>query len=191
MIKYPRVVSQSIERKIFLIRGNKVMLDADLAILYGVSTKVMMQSVRRNIQRFPTEFMFQLSEREYNSLRSQIVTSKTGRGGRRYLPFVFTEHGVAMLATVLRSERAIQMSIQIIKAFVRLRQFLASHKDLEKKLLLLEERVNTHDKDIQSIIDAIKQMLTPVVKEKKQIGFRVAEPISRYKARQKNKLILK
>ncbi len=186
MVKYPRVISQSIEKKIFLIRGYKVMLDADIAMMYGVQTKVMIQSVKRNIQRFPSEFMFQLSEREYKSLRSQFVTSKSGKGGRRYLPYVFTEHGVAMLATVLRSERAIQMSIQIIKAFVRLRQFLSSHKDLEKKLLLLEERIDTHDKDIQSIVEAIKQMIDPPIKEKRQIGFRIAESSARYRVKKKN-----
>ena len=143
----------------------------------------MMQSVKRNIQRFPSEFMFQLSEHEFRSLRSQIVTSKERRGGRRYLPYAFTEHGVAMLATVLHSERAVQMSIQIIKAFVRLRQFLASHKDIDKKLQLLSERIDKHDEEIQSIVETIRRMLEPQLVTKREIGFKVKEPDARYMPR--------
>jgi phage regulator Rha-like protein len=183
MVIYPRLISQSIDKRIFFLRGSRVMLDSDISGLYGVQTKVLMQSVKRNIQRFPSEFMFQLSEREYYTLRSQIVTSKQNRGGRRYLPYVFTEHGVAMLATVLHSERAIQMSIQIIKAFVRLRQFISSHKDLEKKLRFLEERIDKHDEAIQSIIEAIRQMLEPQPMTKREIGFKVKESSARYMPR--------
>ncbi|MGD1044419.1 MAG: ORF6N domain-containing protein [Bacteroidota bacterium] len=185
MVTYPKVISQNIEKRIFLLRGYKVLLDSDISSLYGVPTKVLMQSVKRNIQRFPSEFMFQLSDREYLSLRSQIVTSKNSRGGRRYLPFVFTEHGVAMLATVLRSERAVQMSIQIIKAFVRLRQFLSSHKDLAEKLKLLEERMNKHDHEIQTIIETIRQMLAPPLKPKRVIGFRISESTAKYRIKRK------
>ena len=185
MVTYPKVVSQSIEKNIFLLRGYKVLLDSDIASLYGVPTKVLMQSIKRNIQRFPSEFMFQLSDREYKSLRSQIVTSKNPRGGRRYLPFAFTEHGVAMLATVLRSERAVQMSIQIIKAFVRLRQFLSSHKDLAERLKLLEERMNKHDYENQTIIETIRQMLASPIKPKREIGFRISESMAKYRVKRK------
>jgi hypothetical protein len=121
-----------IERKIYLIRGCKVMLDSDLAELYQVPTKVLNQAVRRNFDRFPSDFMFQLNEEELEGLRSQIVTSKVGRGGRRYTPYAFTEHGVAMLSSVLSSKRAVALNILIIRAFVRLREYLATHKDLSR-----------------------------------------------------------
>jgi phage regulator Rha-like protein len=185
MVTYPKAVSLSIEKRILLLRGNRVLLDSDIASLYSVPTKVLLQSVKRNIQRFPSEFMFQVTEREDQFLRSQIVTSKTKQGGRRYLPYVFTEHGVVMLATVLRSERAIQMSIQIVKAFVRLRQFLASHKDLAVKLQMLEEKVTSHDSEIQSIIETIRQMLTPSQRSKQRIGFRVSESKAQYRTKKK------
>ncbi|MFQ6081941.1 MAG: ORF6N domain-containing protein [Candidatus Aminicenantia bacterium] len=126
-----------VEKKIYLIRSHKVMLDSDLAELYGVETRVLLQSVKRNISRFPSDFMFQLTVDEFNNLRSQIVTSKS-RGGRRYRPYVFTEQGVAMLSSVLRSERAIQVNIQIMRTFVKLRKILASHKELARKLEELE-----------------------------------------------------
>jgi len=184
MVTYPRAISQSIEKRIFLLRGNRVILDSDIASLYCVQTKVMMQAIKRNIQRFPSEFMFQLSEHEFRALRSQIVTSKK-QGGRRYLPYAFTEHGVAMLATVLRSERAIQMSIQIIKAFVRLRQFLSNNKDIQNKLHLLEERIDKHDEDIQSIVETIRQMLEPPERPKHQIGFRVSDNTAKYGIRKR------
>ena len=123
---------ERIERLILLVRGHKVMLDVDLAVLYGVTTKRLNEQVRRNRSRFPADFMFQLTSEEVKSLRSQLATSKQGRGGRRYAPYVFTEQGVAMLSTVLNSERAIHVNIEIMKAFVRLREILASHKDLAK-----------------------------------------------------------
>src|SRR5437867_4317305 len=127
MPKHPvaTVPVEIIEQKIYLIRGQKVMFDADLAALYAVETKVFNQAVRRNLDRFPDDFMFQLTKEEADSLRSQIVTSKTSRGGRRYLPYAFTEHGVSMLSAVLNSDRAVQMSILIIRAFVKLREILA------------------------------------------------------------------
>lgn len=121
---------ERIERSILLLRGHKVMLDADLAVLYGVSTKRLNEQVRRNRSRFPDDFMFQLTAEEVRSLRSQFATSKPGRGGRRYAPLVFTEQGIAMLSTVLNSERAIQVNIEIMRAFVRLREMIATHKDL-------------------------------------------------------------
>ena len=131
--------SERIERSILLIRGHKVMLDADLAELYGVETRALLQAVSRNQKRFPEDFMFQMSKDEYELLRSQIVISKKGRGGRRYLPYVFTEQGVAMLSSVLRSERAVQVNIEIMRAFVRLRELVATHKDLARKLETLEK----------------------------------------------------
>jgi hypothetical protein len=125
--------SERIERSILLIRGHKVMLDADLAELYGVETRALLQAVSRNQKRFPEDFMFQMSKEEYELLRSQIVISKKGRGGRRYLPYVFTEQGVAMLSSVLRSERAVQVNVEIMRAFVRLRRMLASNEELARK----------------------------------------------------------
>jgi ORF6N domain-containing protein len=147
--------SERIERAILLIRGHKVMLDAYLAELYGVETKVLNQAVRRNRPRFPADFMFQLTGEESerlrcqigtSSLRSQIATSKAGRGGRRYLPYAFTEQGVAMLSSVLRSERAVRVNIEIMRAFVKLRELLAGHKDLARKLAALEQKYDAQFK---------------------------------------------
>ncbi len=131
---------ERVEQSILLIRGHKVMLDAGLAKLYGVETRVLVQAVNRNLQRFPDDFMFQLSQEEARFLTSQIVISKRGRGGRRHLPYVFTEQGVAMLSSVLNSSKAIQVNIEIIRAFVRLRQLIATHKDLARKLDALEKK---------------------------------------------------
>ncbi len=139
-----------IERKILLIRGKKVMLDADLADLYGVETRSLVQAVKRNNERFPPDFMFQLSQEEFESLRSQIVISK-GKGGRRYFPYVFTEQGVAMLSSILRSERAIRVNIAIMRVFVRLRQMMVTRKVLAEKLGELEERIQDHDEQITEL----------------------------------------
>jgi hypothetical protein len=141
-----------IERKIYLIRGEKVILDSDLADLYGVMVKVLNQAVKRNIGRFPEDFMFQLTKEEDESLRSQIVTLKKGRGEhRKYLPNVFTEQGVAMLSSVLNSERAIQVNVVIMRTFVKLRAFLSANKELAHKLTLLENRIEKHDGEIKAI----------------------------------------
>lgn len=161
----------AIERRIKIIRGHKVMLDEDLSFLYEVPTKVLIQSVKRNSQRFPDDFMFQLKKKEFQSLRSQFVTSK--RGGRRYLPYVFTEQGVAMLSSVLNSERAIQMNVAIMRTFVKMRQFALSYKELAEKLNELERKTETHDKEIKAIFNAIRRLMTPPVKPKRRIGFRV------------------
>ena len=134
------IPQERIESKIFLIRGQNVMIDADLAKLYGVQTKVLIQAVNRNLERFPGDFMFQLTKEEDELLRSQIVTSKQGRGGRRYLPYAFTENGVAMLSSVLRSKQAVQVNIEIMRTFTRLRQFIAPHKELEKKIAKMEKK---------------------------------------------------
>ena len=163
-----------IEKKIYLIRGQKVMLDSDLAELYGVETRVLLQNVKRNIARFPPDFMFQLTKEEYDFLRSQIVILKLGRGKhRKYLPYAFTEQGVAMLSSVLRSERAIQVNIVIMRAFVRLRQILSTHKELAHKLNELERKIERHDEEIKAIFDAIRQLMAPPEKPRRRIGFHI------------------
>jgi len=174
------VPTERIERLILLIRGHKVMLDADLAELYGVETRVLVQAVKRNLNRFPKDFMFQLSDEETKLLRSQIVISNRGRGGRRYLPYVFTEQGVAMLSTVLNSERAVQINIEIMRAFVRLREMLLSHKDLARKLDALERKYESHDMHIRSLFEAIRQLMTPPEPKKRKIGFLVKERAAKY-----------
>jgi len=153
------------------------MLDADLAVLYGVSTKRLNEQVRRNRSRFPDDFMFQLTREEVRSLRSQIATSKQGRGGRRYAPLVFTEQGIAMLSTVLNSERAIQVNIEIMRAFVRLREMIATHKDLARKLEALERK---YDAQFKVVFDAIRELMTPPESKKRKIGFLVKEGAARY-----------
>ncbi|MFZ3090910.1 MAG: ORF6N domain-containing protein [Nitrospirota bacterium] len=160
-----------IEGKIYLIRGQKVMLDSDLANLYGVETFNLNKAVKRNISRFPQDFMFQLTKEEADSLRFQIgMSKKEGRGGRRYLPYAFTEQGVAMLSSVLNSERAVKVNIEIMRAFVRLRQMLASNAELERKLNALEKK---YDHQFKGVFDAIKQLMTPLDTNKKsKIGFR-------------------
>ncbi len=166
-----------IQSKIYLIRGHKVMLDRDLAALYGVETKVLIQAVKRNSRRFPLDFLLQLNQGEYNSLRSQIVTSKKGRGGRRYLPYAFTEQGVAMLSSVLYSNRAIDVNIQIMRVFTTLREIMICRKDLAHKIEDLERKFQDHDKRIMLIFDAIKRLLKEKpLKNKGPMGF-VAPPV--------------
>lgn len=164
------VLLTNVESRIFLIRGEKVMLDVDLADLYEVETRALVQAVKRNITRFPGDFMFQLTQEEFDGLRSQFVTSKPGgRGGRRYLPYAFTEQGVAMLSSVLRSERAILVNIEIMRAFVRLRQMLASNAELARKLEALETK---YDAQFKVVFDAIRELMTPPEpKKKRPIGF--------------------
>jgi ORF6N domain-containing protein len=176
---------QLIERRIYITRGQRVMLDADLAELYQVPTKALNQAVRRNLDRFPEDFMFQLSKREAESLRSQIVTSKVERGGRRYRPYAFTEHGVAMLSSVLHSRRAVQMNIFIIRVFMKLREVLASHKDLAREIEQLkgvQQKQGTMlglvVKDIQMLANGVKrefQKLRDPRRRKARIGFRLPE----------------
>lgn len=160
---------EAIEKKIYLIRGHKVMLDSDLAEMYGVATKVLLQAVRRNLNRFPEDFMFRLNYQDVAALRSQTVTLKTGRGEhRKYMPYVFTENGVAMLSSVLKSERAIEVNIQIMRTFTRLRALIASHKDLSKRLEDLEKK---YDAQFKVVFDAIRQLMTPPEKPKRKNGF--------------------
>jgi hypothetical protein len=162
-----------IERKIYLIRGCKVMLDSDLAEMYQVPTKVLNQAVRRNFDRFPADFMFRLNEEELENLRSQTVTSNVGRGGRRYSPYAFTEDGVAMLSSVLASKRAVALNILIIRAFVRLREYLATHKDLARKLEDVERTQQEHSANIEQIYGYIQRLLDPPPESsKRRIGFK-------------------
>jgi phage regulator Rha-like protein len=161
---------ERIERAILSIRGEKVMLDSDLAELYGVETKVLNQAVKRNTGRFPSDFCFRLTAQEANRLRSQFVTSNIGRGGRRYLPYAFTEHGALMLANVLNSERAAQTSVQVVRAFVRLRQMLSSNVELARKLAALE---NKYDAQFKVVFDAIRQLMSPPEPKRREIGFHV------------------
>jgi len=164
---------EMIEKKIYLIRGHKVMLDSDLAELYGVATKVLLQAVKRNLNRFPEDFMFLLKYQDVAALRSQIVTLKKGRGEhRKYLPYVFTEQGVAMLSSVLNSERAVQVNIAIMRAFVKLREILSTNKELALKLAQLERKMEKHDEEIKLIFDAIRQLMKPPETKTKKIGFR-------------------
>lgn len=165
------VTVHELENKIYLVRSQKVMLDSDLASLYEVETKALIQAVKRNSDRFPEDFMFQTSEKEASFLRSQFVTSKllTGSGGRRHLPYVFTEQGVAMLSSVLRSPRAIKVNIEIMRAFVRIRQILVSNVQLAKKLNALEKR---YDSQFKIVFDAIRQLMLPPSKPLRKIGFK-------------------
>lgn len=164
--------SRHIAQSILTLRGQKVLLDSDLATLYGVATKVLVQAVKRNQERFPEDFMFQLTQQEFSVLRSQSVTSNEGRGGRRTPPYAFTEQGVAMLSSVLNSPRAIAVNIEIMRTFVRLRALLASNNALAQKLTELERKVDTHDQAIAGILNAIRELMaTPEPKTKKQIGF--------------------
>ncbi|MCK9420396.1 MAG: ORF6N domain-containing protein [Nitrospirae bacterium] len=175
----PIVTAELIEHKIFLVRGQKVMLDGDLAELYGVEAKVLNQAVKRNIKRFPSDFMFQLSEDEDKALRSQFVTLKQGRGKhRKYLPYAFSEQGVAMLSSVLNSDRAIEVNILIIRAFVKLREMIASHKDLARKLDELEKK---YDGQFQIVFEAIRQLMAIEEKPKRKIGFLIKESRATYK----------
>lgn len=171
------VLVERIEKRIYLIRSQKVMLDSDLAMLYGVPTKVLVQAVKRNIKRFPVDFMFQLAKDEFlrcqkgvSNLRSQFVTSNYG--GRRYLPYAFTEQGVAMLSSVLNSERAIQVNIQIMRTFSKLRRILESHKDLARKIEELERK---YDSQFKVVFDAIRELMKPPKKGMKRIGFQAKE----------------
>jgi len=166
------IPGEHIQQAIHVIRGHRILLDSDLAGLYGVETKALNLAVKRNTQRFPADFMFQLTKQEYESLRLQIETSN-GRGGRRYNPYAFTEQGVAMLSSVLRSERAIQVNIEIMRAFVRMRQFMVVNRELARKLGELESKVQTHDKHILALFEAIRLLMAPPVKteNKEPFGF--------------------
>lgn len=172
---------ERIQQAIYLVRGQKVMLDRDLAVLYGIPTEALKQAVKRNSDRFPADFMFLLDNKEVTTLRSQIVTSKADpRGGLRYAPMAFTEQGVAMLSTVLNSPRAIHVNIAIMRTFVRFRQILATHVELTRKLDELEGK---YDRQSRAVFDAIRQLMTPGPTPRKQIGFHVRERRGVYRVR--------
>jgi hypothetical protein len=167
---------EDITRSIFVLRGHKVLLDEDLAALYGVETRVLLQAVKRNVTRFPGDFMLQLTAPEWAALRSQFVTLKPGRGQhRKYLPYAFTEQGVAMLSSVLRSPRAISVNIEIMRAFVRMREMLASNHELAKRIDQLEARIGkklaTHDEAIAAILSAIRELMHAPPPKRRSIGF--------------------
>jgi hypothetical protein len=167
---------QPIENQIYNIRGQQVMLDSDLAELYEVPTGRLNEQMARNPLRFPTDFMFQLTQQEYNTLRSQFAISKTGRGGRRFLPYVFTQEGIAMLSSVLNSERAIQVNVAIMRTFVRMRELTAKNDSLTRKLDALEKKYNAklkhHDIQFKTVFDVIRKMLTPKKQHRSRIGFK-------------------
>jgi hypothetical protein len=169
-----------IERKIYLIRGQKVMLDSDLAELYGVETKALKRAVKRNIDRFPDDFMFTLTEEEFKNLRCQIDTSSWG--GSRYLPYVFTENGIAMLSGVLQSKRAIAVNIQIMRTFTKLRELLLTHKDLKQRLYELEKK---YDLQFKVVFDAIRELMVYPETKKRKIGFIARERRAIYRATRK------
>lgn len=175
---------ERIQKAILVLRGKKVMLDRDLAELYGVPTKSLNLAVKRNPLRFPPDMVFRLTPREFSAVRTalrfQFETSKTGRGGRRYPPYAFTEHGAIMLASVLNSGRAIEASLYVVRAFVKLRELLSTHRKLADKLRLLESHVKRHDDDIIAIVEAIRQLMSSPPKVDRQIGFRVREGRARY-----------
>ncbi len=162
-----------VESRILILRGQRVILDADLAQLYRVPVKRLNEQVKRNRERFPADFMFKLNEKEDRDLRSQIATSNKTRGGRRYLPYAFTEHGAIMAATILNSEQAVQMSVFVVRAFVRLREMLGTNRKLVGKINELQGRLDTHDSAIQELFDAIKELTTPPDPPRKRIGFQL------------------
>ena len=174
MVKDAEVVEAvRIEDRIHLVRGHSVILDRDLAELYGVTTSRLNEQVKRNAERFPEDFAFQLSREEYKALRSQIATIKRGRGQHpKYLPHVFTEHGAIMAANVLRSPRAIEASVLVVRAFVRMRQFFAAHRELGDRVNTLEEMVKGHGQAIVTVVNAIKQLMDPPEQPKPGIGFK-------------------
>jgi hypothetical protein len=164
----PQLRAENISQRILTIRGCRVMIDADLAALYDVPTKAFNQAIQRNMDRFPEDFMFRLTEEEFVGLRSQFVTSKKGRGGRRYLPYVFTEQGVAMLSGVLNSHLAVQVNIAIMRAFVRMRETMASHRELAHRLNAIEKK---YDARFRVVFDAIRALMEPLKPPRRRIGF--------------------
>ena len=158
--------------KIYIIRGQKVMLDRDLADMYGVETKVFKQAIRRNLNRFPADFMFEMTRNELENWRSQFVTSNSDKIGLRYAPFCFTEQGVAMLSSILNSETAIRVNIQIIRVFTKMRQLVLDHKDILLQLEKIERKLSSHDQDIVLIFGYLKQLLNPPQTPRNKIGFR-------------------
>jgi len=173
MMKRSQALAIPVEPRIVILRRQRVILDTDLALLYGVSVKRLNQQVKRNQQRFPSDFVFQLRAAEEKSLRLQIATTKGGRGGRRSLPYAFTEHGAMMAAAVLNSNQAVEMSIFVVRAFVRMREVLAGHNQIAAKIRELENHIEGHDTVIRDLVGAIKQLMMPPRKLKRKIGFQL------------------
>jgi len=187
MARDPAIAAvEEIETKIHLIRGSRVMLDSDLAGIYGVQTMRLNEQFKRNEKRFPSDFSFQLTPEEFAALISQIAISKKGRGGRRKLPWVFTEHGAIMLASVLNSQRAVEMSVFVIRAFVRMRELVMANRQLAAKLNELEKRVEGHDEVIGQLVATMRELLNPPVTESEgEIGFHVREEAPPYRIRRR------
>jgi hypothetical protein len=179
----PQSQVETVESAIYLIRGQRVMLDSDLAAIYGTSTMRLNEQFRRNRQRFPKDFAFRLTSAEFKRLISQIAISKKGRGGRRKLPWVFTEHGALMLASVLNSKVAIQASVRVVRAFVRLREMVAASAELAARLKELERRFDSHDEAIVELFAVLKRLLEPEAKPRREIGFHVRERAPRYRTK--------
>ena len=177
---YPPGQLDTVESAIYLVRGQRVMLDSDLAAIYGTSTMRLNEQFRRNRQRFPEDFAFRLTAEEFKRLISQIAISKKGRGGRRKLPWVFTEHGAIMLASVLNSQIAVQASVRVVRAFIRLREMVAANAPLAAKLKELEGRLDSNDEAIVELFAVLKQLLEPPTKPKREIGFHVRESAAHY-----------
>jgi phage regulator Rha-like protein len=173
MPRHSAPLSVPVESRILILRHHRVILDSDLAELYGVPVRQLNQQAKRNRERFPADFMFQLTAKENDVLRSQIVISNKGRGGRRYPPYAFTEHGAIMAATVLNSRRAIEMSVFVVRAFVRMREILAKNRQLAAKINELDRRLDTHDSAIQELIEAIKELMAPPGAPGRKIGFQL------------------
>lgn len=171
MNKTAIILAKRVGSKILILRNQKVILDTDLAELYGVPVKRLNEQLKRNPQRFPRDFLFILTREEYKHLRSQNATSSSAHGGRRYLPHAFTEHGAIMAATVLNSKRAIEMSVFVVRAFVQMRQSLVVNQHVVSKLSELEARLDSHDAEIQDLVDAIRELLTPLPANNRRIGF--------------------
>ena len=171
MTKTAIVVARKVDSKIFVLRGQRVILDTDLAELYGVQVRHLNQQAKRNAKRFPPAFRFQLSSHELKILKSQNVISSKGHGGARYLPYVFTEHGAIMAATVLNSERAIEMSVFVVLAFVRMRRAIAGNRNVLTKLAELERRLESHDAEILDLMNAIRELMSPEEPNRRRIGF--------------------
>jgi hypothetical protein len=166
------IPEETIINKIYLIRGQKVMIDRDLAELYGIETKVLKQTVKRNIERFPKDFMFEMTDKEFQDWRSQIVTSKSDRMGLRHAPFCFSEQGVTMLSCVLNSKKAIDSNIRIIRVFTKMREMIITHKDILLKIEQFEKQLVTNSEDIQAIFKVLKQLLNPPGEARRLIGFK-------------------
>src|SRR5215470_10256714 len=174
MNKKIAILAKRVESRIFLIRGHRVILDADLAELYDVEVRALNQQVKRNAQRFPADFLFQLTAAEAENLKSQNVISSSGHGGRRKLPYAFTEHGAIMAASVLNSERAVEMSIFVVRAFVHMREALTANRQLMAKFKELERRIEGHDADIQELVEAIQELMESPPASGRRIGFELA-----------------